>query len=99
MTDITSDCTFYRAKTGDLTLIGIVTPATAASSDTIDLNMDSAYAEVGTIIQVRLQTTTGTDVASCTWSNSTGIITLPSITTGVHRLLVVGAEKVSTGGA
>ena len=45
MTDITSSCTFRYSVAGDLKLISIVTPATAATSDTIDLGSDATDAK------------------------------------------------------
>lgn len=92
MADITSSSTKRVAVVGELKFISFVTPSNAATGDTIDLNFDAANArgaEGRVILNTVLQNTTGTNVANCTWSNTTGIVTLPSITTGVHKLLVV----------
>jgi len=92
MTDITSTCTFKYSVAGDLKTISIVTPAAAASGDTIDLNSDVANArgqKLGTILNSLLQDDVGAD-KTATWVPATGIITLGTITTGIHNLLVIG---------
>lgn len=91
MTEITSDCTFRRATVGELTFLSIVTPATAATSDTIDLDSDVAHGRgmiVEEILNTLLQDDAGADKTS-TWDPDTGIITLGTITTGIHNLLVI----------
>jgi len=72
---------------GDLKFIVLVTDANAATGHTYDASTDFQLAG---IMGTSLQNTTGTTVASCTWSNSTNAITLPSISTGVHKLTVWG---------
>lgn len=92
MTDITADCTFVEDSNGQIKTISIVTPATAATSDTIDLNSDVADgrgAKIKTILNTLLQDDAGADKA-CTWDPATGIITLGTITTGIHNILVWG---------
>ena len=89
MTDITSSCTFKYNIVGDLKVISIVTPATAATSDTIDLGTDSAGGKINTILNTLAQDDAGADVTS-TWAPATGIITLGSITTGIHNIMVWG---------
>ena len=89
MTDITDDCTFYYGFAGDVKRICIVTPATAATSDTIDLGTDSAGGKINTILNTLLQDDAGAD-KTCTWDPATGIITLGTITTGIHNLTVWG---------
>jgi len=89
MTDITSSCTFYKGFCGDLKVMTIVTSAAAASSNTIDLGSDSAGGYINTILNTLLQDDAGAD-KTCTWVPSTGIITLGTITTGIHNLVVVG---------
>jgi len=92
MTDITSDCTFTTSVAGDLKCVSIVTPATAATGDTIDLGSDNSDArgtKLGTILNSLAQDDAGADVLS-SWVQSTGIITLGTVTTGIHNLLVWG---------
>jgi len=90
MTDITSVCSFRTAVVGDLMVLSIVTPATAKSSDTIDLKSDTAKDVIMTeILNTVVQDDAGADKTS-TWVPSTGIITLGTITTGIHNLLVFG---------
>jgi len=89
MADITSTSTIKVGMIGDIKLISIVLPAAAASSDTIDLNSDSITGKVNTILNTLLQDDAGADKTS-TWDPATGIITLGTITTGIHNLLVWG---------
>lgn len=89
MTDITSTCTFYENVIGNLKLITIVTSSAAATSDTIDLGSDGAFPKIDTILNTLLQDDAGAD-KSCTWDPATGIITLGTITTGIHNLTVIG---------
>jgi len=92
--DITSLCTFKKAVVGELTFLEIITSSAAATADTIDLNIDQTDAVdtygITVICTTRGQNTTGTEVADWTWSNTTGVITVPTISTGVHKILVVG---------
>jgi hypothetical protein len=91
MTDITSSCTFY-ADAGQVKRILVILPATAASGDTIDLNSDVANgygAKIKTITNTLLQDDLGAD-KTATWVPGTGIITLGTITTGIHNLIVWG---------
>ena len=90
MSDITTDCTFRTRINGDVKLISIVLPAAAATSDTIDLGSDTAAgAKIKTILNTLIQDDLGADVTT-TWVPSTGVITLGSISTGIHNLLVWG---------
>ncbi len=91
MTDITTTSTKNKAVVGDLVILTYITPSTAATSDTIDTHIDDVQAENKTIVWVGMQATTGLDIAmvASSWSNTTGILTLPTITTGVHKILVV----------
>jgi len=94
MPDLTSTSTFKKAVVGELTFLEIISSSALATSDTIDLNIDQT-AGVNTygltvICSTRGQNTTGTEVADWTWSNTTGVITVPTISTGVHKILVVG---------
>lgn len=91
MTDITSSCTFYENNVaGGVKNICIVTPATAATGDTIDLGSDATDgrgAKCKTILNTLLQDDAGADKVS-TWDPATGIITLGTITTGIHNMVV-----------
>lgn len=90
MADITASCTYRYSVAGDLKVISIVTPATAASSDTIDLGSDTAAgAKIRTILNTLFQDDAGADKTT-TWVPGTGVITLGTITTGIHNLLVWG---------
>ena len=92
MTDITSDCTFRTMVAGDLKMISIQTPATAATSDTIDLASDAANGRgvlLNTILNTLLQDDVGADKDG-TFDPATGIYTLGTVTTGIHDLVVIG---------
>lgn len=92
MTEITSDCTFRRATVGELTFLSIVTPSTAATGDTIDLDSDTSDGKgmiVEEILNTYLQDDAGTNVADCAFDPDTGIITIPTISTGIHNILVI----------
>lgn len=92
MTDVVE--TFRKvAYVGDLKIVVIKTDANAATGHTIDFGTDTAHGAGSVFKEIlfsKLQNTTGTDVASATWNNSTGILTLPSISTGVHKITVIG---------
>ena len=87
MTDITADCTQIEAVPQmNLKIVTIVTPATAATTDEIDMSKWG----ISKIYNVILQADGGTGgPLDATWSGS--VITLPTITTGIHHLTVVGA--------
>jgi hypothetical protein len=92
MTDITSSCTIYTAVAGDLKVITVVTPSTAATGDTIDLASDATDgrgAIMKTILNTVLQDDEGADKTG-TFVQSTGVYTLGTITTGIHNLTVIG---------
>ena len=90
MVDITNDCTIYSSIAGDIKKLVIVTPATAATGDTIDLKSDSASGSLmTTILNTLFQDDLGAD-KTCTWVPATGIITLGTITTGIHNLTIHG---------
>lgn len=92
MADITSTCTFYENTQGPVKVIHVVLPAAAATGDTIDLNSDVADGrgqKVKTILNTLLQDDAGADKTS-TWVPATGIITVGTITTGIHNLVVWG---------
>ena len=90
MVDRTSTSTIRVGFMGDLKIISIVLPAATATGDTIDLGSDTfAGAKIKTILNTLLQDDLGADVDS-TWVPATGIITLGTITTGIHNLIVIG---------
>lgn len=95
MTDITTTCTKNKSVIGDHTLITYVTPNTAATGDTIDTHIDDVAAEGKAILWVGMQAATGLDIAmvASSWSNTTGVITLPTIVTGVHQVFVVMGNR------
>lgn len=79
------------AVVGDLKLICIQTDASAASGYTIDLNSDVADGRaqaVQEILVTVLQDDAGAD-KTCTWDPDTGILTLGTISTGIHNLFIV----------
>jgi len=79
--------------TGDLKFISIQTTAAAASTDTIDLLTDATDGKGVVMTQVLntyLQDDAGTNVADLEFDPATGIITLPTISTGIHNILVTG---------
>ena len=82
----------YVAVFGDLKFILIQTDANAASSDTIDLDSDVADgrgADIQEILLTLMQDDLGADKTS-TWVPGTGIVTLGSISTGIHNILIIG---------
>ena len=90
MAELLSTSTVYKSVVGDLKIMTLVLPSTAATSDTIDLKSDNTDGEqIKTILLTLLQDDAGADKTS-TWAPATGIITLGTITTGIHNLLVVG---------
>lgn len=84
-----SDITFRKGFSGDLKIMVLQLPSDTASGGTIDLGTDSVGGYIHTILLTLLQDDAGAD-KTCTWSPTTGIITLGTITTGVHNLMVVG---------
>lgn len=84
-----SDCTIFEGFCGDLKFISIQTPGTAASGGTIDLGTDSVGGHINTILNTLLQDDLGADKTAA-FAQSTGIITLGTITTGIHELTVWG---------
>jgi len=80
------------AVVGDLKFLVIQTDANAATGHTIDLNSDVADGKglvMTQILNTLLQDDAGAD-KTCTWDPATGIITLGTITTGIHNLTIVG---------
>jgi len=77
---------------GDLKTIVIQTDATADTGWTIDLLTDATDGK-GTVITGILNTLVQDDAGAdktSTWDPDTGIITLGSITTGIHNITVIG---------
>ena len=92
MTDITSTSTIKVGFLG-FKIAKIVTPTTAGTGDTLDMNIDSTDGVTqyfNKVHAVMLQDIDGTTIDDCTWNNTTGVITLPSVTTGQHQLIVFG---------
>ena len=80
------------AVAGDLKVITIQTDATAATSATIDLLTDATDGKgvvLTEILNTLIQDDAGADKDS-TWDPATGIITLGTITTGIHNITVIG---------
>jgi len=80
------------AVVGDLKIIVIQTDENAATGHTIDLNSDVADGRgqvIKTILNTLVQDDAGAD-KSATWDPDPGIITLGTITTGVHNITIIG---------
>ena len=86
--------TFRKSSiSGDLKIISIQTDANAATGHTIDLMSDATDGKgvvMTEILNTILQDDQGTNVADCGFDPATGIITLPTITTGIHNLTIIG---------
>lgn len=89
MAEINTDCAGeHLAPVLNKKAMIIKTPATAATSDTIDVSLQ-ALGAFKTIDWVGLLADDGTGgFLAATWSGT--VITLPTITTGIHHLLVIG---------
>ena len=77
---------------GDLKTIVIQSSSAAASGHTIDLNSDVADGKgmvMEQILNTLVQDDAGADKTS-TWDPATGIITLGTITTGIHNITIIG---------
>ena len=77
---------------GDLKIVAIQTSATAATGWTIDLNSDASNGrgvELTEILTYSFNDDAGAE-KEVTFDPDTGIITLGTITTGIHNLTVVG---------
>ena len=78
---------------GDIKTLVIISNAACDTGHVIDTNIDST-ANVEQIFntaitRVRVQETDGAD-KTATWDNTTGVITLGSITAGVHNITLEG---------
>lgn len=93
MTDITSTSSYTYGDLGQLKVISIVTPGTADTGDTIDLNSDVAHgrgAKMMTVLNTYIQDDAGL-LEECTFDPATGILTLGTMTAaGIHNILVWG---------
>lgn len=77
---------------GDLKIMTIQTSAAAATGDTIDLNTDASDGRgvaITQILNTLVQDDAGAD-KDATWDPATGIITLGTITTGIHNITIIG---------
>lgn len=77
---------------GELKVITIQTSAAAATGHTIDLNSDVSDGRgmaMKTILNTLVQDDAGAD-KTATWAPATGIITLGTITTGIHNITIIG---------
>ncbi len=73
-------------------LITIQSSSAAATGHTIDLHSDVADGKglaIKEILNTLLQDDAGADKTT-TWDPTTGIITIGTITTGIHNLTVIG---------
>jgi hypothetical protein len=81
------------AVVGELKIITIQTSADAASGHTIDLNSnvsDGRGMVMKEILNTYLQDDSGNNAEDCTFDPVTGIITLPTITKGIHNITIIG---------
>jgi hypothetical protein len=77
---------------GDLKIITIQTTAAAATGHTIDLASDATDGK-GVVLTEILNTLVQDDAGAdkdATWDPATGIITLGTITTGIHNITIIG---------
>jgi len=80
------------AVVGDLKFIVIQSNANCASGHTIDLNTDvddGRGQAIKEILLTLVQDDAGADKTS-TWDPATGIITMGTISTGIHNIMVLG---------
>jgi hypothetical protein len=90
MADITSTCTFNKGVAGEVMFLLIQTAAAAKTGDTIDLGSDTAAGVKMTRIHNVVSEDDAGAVKVATWAPATGIITLGTVTTGIHNLTVIG---------
>lgn len=80
------------AIVGELKFLSLTTDALAMTGFTYDCNSDVADgrgADLKTVVHSLIQATDGTDKAG-TFDSATGIYTAGTLTTGVHKLLLIG---------
>ena len=82
-----------EAVLGDLKMIVIQTDATAATSATIDLSSDATNGRgvvMTQILNTYLQDDAGTNIDDLAFVPATGILTMPTISTGIHNITIIG---------
>ncbi len=92
MTERLATSTVRKGFANGIKFIHVQTPATMATSDTIDLKSDATDgrdAELQEILNTLIQDDQGAD-KTATFDPATGIITFGSISTGIHNLFVIG---------
>ena len=92
MTDITSTSTKSEAVIGNVKILIYETPTSAETSDTIDVDLDGGTNGISEIASVTMRQTAGADTTAlqASWSATTGVITLPTINTAKHYVVVMG---------
>ena len=91
MTEVTENARRI-AIIGGLKFIAIQSDENAATNFTIDLDSDATDgrdAAMKEILNVLVQDDAGADKDS-TWNPATGIITLGTLVTGIHNVLIIG---------
>lgn len=86
------ESTVREGVLGQLKVIAIQSSDACATGHTIDLDSDVADGRdrrMKTILNVIVQDDAGAD-KDCTWDPDTGIITLGTLSTGVHNILIFG---------
>ena len=81
------------AVVGDLKIVTIQTSAAADTSHTIDFGSDAVNGKGAVfeeVLNTYLQDDAGTNVADLAFAPATGILTMPSVTTGIHNITVIG---------
>jgi len=81
------------AVVGDLKIITIQTTAAADTSHTIDLNSDATNGKgvvMTEILNSYLQDDAGTNIDDLAFVPATGILTMPTISTGIHNITIIG---------
>ena len=77
---------------GDIKILLIQSSSAAATGHTIDLNSDATNGRgmaMEEVCNTLLQDDAGADKDS-TWDPATGIITLGTISTGIHNITIIG---------
>lgn len=91
MTEVTE--TFRKVGVvGELKIITIQSDANCETGFTIDLDTDATDGKgmvLTQILNTLVQDDAGADKTS-TWDPATGIITVGSITTGIHNITIIG---------
>lgn len=91
MTEVTE--TFRKVGVaGELKIITIQSDANCATNFTIDLDTDATDGKgmvLTQILNTLVQDDAGAD-KTATWDPATGIITLGTLTTGIHNITIIG---------